>query len=138
MMSHQWRWRVTVLGGLVCLWLARPGWSQTPGCGYPPALEPVAYESLTVSTVAIGPSPSLFNTVSATAAWITVEAQPLRYKLSGAPTATDGHLVEPPSQGNADAGNGAWFCGQKALTQLRFIRASTADSTVRITYFRLP
>lgn len=123
---------------LVLLWGSPHAHAQSAACpGAGKGLDPVGFESITVSTVAIGLTAATVNTTTAGAAFITVEAQPLRFTTSGAPTATVGHLVEPPPTGNADSTKGSWFCGRATLLALRMIRTGGTDSTVRVSYYRV-
>lgn len=123
---------------LALLWGAPAAHAQMTLCAVQgKGLDPVAFETITVSTVAIGFTAATINTTTAGAAFITVEVQPVRWTLIGTPTSTSGHLIEPPPAGNADSTRGQWFCGRTALLNLRFIRSSGSDSTVRVTYYKV-
>lgn len=62
-------------------------------------------------------------------ALITVEANPIRFRLDGtAPTATEGHLLQP--------GDAITITGYSNLSRLRFIRQGGSDATLRVTYYR--
>lgn len=92
-----------------------------------------AKESLTVSTTAIGGTPSVYNPTgnvsSARYAFISVETNPLRYWLDGStPTASLGHLVN--TNGNFEV------CGVTAVKNFLMIRQGAADSTTMISYGR--
>lgn len=129
------RWLAACLGVLA---LASVSAAQSMVCpGVPKGIDPVAFETITVSTAVIGLTASAITTNTAGAAFLSVEVQPLRYTLVGTPSATVGHLIEPPPTGNADGTRGAWICGRTALLGLRMIRTGAADATVRVTYYKL-
>lgn len=94
------------------------------------------HEAVTVSTVAIGGTAATLaptdGTRAAKAAVISVDTNPIRYRMDGqaAVTNTTGHYVA--------AGTTFTIFGGKNISNLRMIRDSTAgaDATVRITYLR--
>lgn len=93
------------------------------------------HEAVTVSTVAIGGTAATITPtsgVAAKAAIVSVETNPIRYRIDGqaAVTNTTGHYVA--------AGTTFTIFGGENVTALRMIRDSTAgaDATVRITYLR--
>ncbi len=93
------------------------------------------YESITVSTVAIGLTSTKIVPTSGPArpafeAYLTLEAtNGIRYRLDGTdPTSSEGHPI---------AGSGTvTITGTKNLQNLRMIRSGGADATVKVTYFR--
>lgn len=94
------------------------------------------FDTLTVSTTAVGLTAAKVDL--ANAAYMTLEGtNGIRWRIDGqVPTATVGHLFEPPGTGSAGSGSGMWLCGRNSLLSLRMIRASTADVTIRVTYTR--
>lgn len=122
---------------LVASLLVGSAWSQ----GLSPcaaSLTAYDFETLTVSTTALGLTAAKVDTSAAV--YMTLEGTAgIRWRLDGGvPTATVGHLFEPPSTGNAASGSGMWVCGKTSLLNLRMIRSSTADVTIRVTYLRGP
>lgn len=97
--------------------------------------EAYAYESITVSTAAIGLTstkivPTAGSLRPAFEAYITVEpTNGLRYRLDGTdPTSSEGHAL---------AGGGSMtITGTKNLQKLRLIRSGATDAVVKVTYFR--
>lgn len=89
-----------------------------------------AFEKITVSTVAIGPTAALLlSTTKARAAraLISVETNSIRIRFDGSdPDANTGHLLTA----------GAYFTvdGTKNVGRIKMIRAS-ADATVQLTLF---
>ena len=132
------RWYAPCLVCALLLWCAPLAYSQSSVCAAQgKGLDPVAFETMTVSTTVLGLTAGTINTTTAAAVYITLETgASLRYTLFGTPSATVGHLIDPPSTGNAGTGSGIWFCGRAALTGLRFIRAGGTDAVIRITYYR--
>lgn len=117
---------------------ALPVQAQMGGCPVPPGftLQPVAAEVLTVSTTVVALTAAMLTDNVVTAAFISLEGTaPLRFTLSGVPSATTGHLIDPPTGGNANSISSTWFCGRGTLLALRLIRAGSSDVTVRATYF---
>lgn len=95
-----------------------------PGVNRP--LVAVAFETVTVSSAAVGFT--VANTAGVVAVAVTVESQSLRYRDDGtAPTATVGHQV--------DAGGSLWVCGG-SIGRFQAIRKDGADSTLRATFYR--
>jgi hypothetical protein len=91
------------------------------------ALVAYDFETITVSTVAIGFTTSKL-TSGPLAVAVTIESQSLRYRDDGSsPTASVGH--------RADAGSGLWVCGG-SVGRFLMIRKDGADSTVRATFYR--
>ena len=100
---------------------------------------PYAYEKISVSTTAIGPTVTTIaqsdgqNPVTARrarAALVTVDAtNPVRFRLDGGnPTATDGHEL----LGNDEI----LIEGVDSVKKMRFIRSGGADATIHVTYYR--
>jgi len=88
-----------------------------------------AYEPITVSDVAVGFTPSVYNPTGHTAkvAFVTVEGAQIRYRYDGGtPTATEGHLVSP--------GDTFIVQGFKNIQNFKAIRTGSADATLRVTY----
>lgn len=98
----------------------------------------IAFESITVSTTAIGPTAATIkveqgvypgNVVSRSAetAFFTNESNAIRYRMDGTdPTASIGHAMA--------SGDTLTVEGYDNIRRLRFIRQS-ADATIRATYF---
>lgn len=94
-----------------------------------------AFESITVSTTAIGITSTLVHQQSASAptrdarfAVITVESQPLRYRIDGTnPDASTGHLLA--------AGDVLTLDNFDDIRRLRMIRSGASDSTAMVTLF---
>jgi hypothetical protein len=89
---------------------------------------PSGFETITVSTTAIGITAALLT--NAKAAFLTVEGADIRYRIDGTdPTAAVGHLV-------TDGGNLMLTDKTRAaLTQLRMIRDDAVDATVSVTVY---
>ena len=87
------------------------------------------YESVTVSTTAVGLTASKFNAYAAyeVKAFMTLENAQIRWRIDGtAPTSTEGHLLE--------AGQNLTIEGYKNLSQFRAIRTGTTDGVLKVTY----
>lgn len=92
---------------------------------------PFAYETITVSSTALG-----FTTATAfpdglqpaDAAFVSVETDAIRFRVDGiVPTAAIGHKI---------ASDGSfWVYGTLNCRKLRMIRV-TNDATIRVTYYR--
>lgn len=107
-------------------------------------LPSAGYEAITVSTASIGLTASTLTAGTVIGdsggntyidvkrmdeVMITVEANPLRFRLDGtAPTSSEGHLLQP--------GDALTITGFSNLSKLRFIRQGSADATLRVTYYR--
>jgi len=102
------------------------------------------YEAITVADTAIGCTASKIKVTTAlgsgTAAglqptnkfadevFITVESQPVRYRLDGTnPTASEGHLVQPAGTIEIE--------GYENIAKFRAIRQGASSGTLRVTYF---
>lgn len=102
------------------------------GFSFPP--QPFAFETLTVSTVALPFTSATYaptGQLRASVARFTVEAQPIRYREDGAadPTAAVGHLVAaaaPPTE----------ICGTIAVANTKLIRQGGVDASVMVTFLR--
>ena len=90
---------------------------------YPVGTQPKGYQQLTVSTTAV----PLVVPQGAVRAVIGVEAQPIRYKTSGTPTADEGFLVK------ADVTIEIY--GGKALKDFLAIRDGGTDGILNINYY---
>ena len=133
-MSHTRR--LLSLGLLVLLTLATGVHAQSPSCAAMQPGQAVAHEMLTVSTTPIGFTAATITSNAAIAAYITMEGGSMRYLPVGTPSATVGHLADPPSGGNAGTGSGSWICGQPTLLSLRMIRTGSTDVVLRVTYYK--
>ena len=94
-----------------------------------------AYESITVSTAAIGLTsskivPTSGPTRPAFEVFISVEpTNGLRYRMDGTdPTSAEGHALA--------GGSTLTIQGTKNLQALRLIRSGAADADVKVSYFR--
>lgn len=89
-----------------------------------------AYEAITVSSTAIGPTlTTIFPSgkQAASEAFITVETNPVRWRADGTdPTSSEGHLLQ--------AGDSLSIFGTVNLKNLKFIRTGS-DATLRVTYY---
>lgn len=95
-------------------------------------LTPMDFETITVSTVAIGFTASKISTATAKAsyAFFTLETADIRYRVDGVdPTAAVGHAATSTVPGY-------FVCGITAVSQFRAIRSGGSDSTMRVTYFK--
>lgn len=122
-------WRMLALGLALAGSLsgsvrADPLTSDTP-------LTPFAFETLTVSSTAIGFTAAIMQPAGAPApqrAFLTCETDAIRYRYDGGtPTASVGHLL--------NAGALANLTGAVALSQFRAIRVTT-NGTCQVTYER--
>lgn len=90
---------------------------------YSMTFTPSSYESKTVSSAAVGVTAAKCRL----AAYITVETNPIRYRIDGTdPTTAEGHLVA--------ANEYIWLANETAISNLKMI-ATGADATVRVTHF---
>lgn len=104
----------------------------------------MGFESLTVSNTSKALTASVYvtttnsgsktesqqslNRVTATKAFITVEAQPIRVRFDGtAPDASTGHLFS--------AGDTIWLVDQTQIVNFHAIRSGGSDGTINITYY---
>jgi len=99
------------------------------------ALTPVGYSDIVVgSAVAVGLDTALIMQTQAGGALISVEGAEIRVKFTGVPTATSGHLIDPPQANNAQPPT---FRVQGARSLLGFLAiAVTGSATLRVSYFR--
>jgi len=87
------------------------------------------YESVTVSSTAVGLTASKFNAYAAyeVKAFMTLEGAQIRWRIDGTnPTSTEGHLLE--------AGQNLTIEGYKNLSQFKAIRTGTSDGVLKVTY----
>jgi hypothetical protein len=136
-MSHNFRknaLNITLAGMIIAILIViltgQPLVIRAQGTLTDTVYDSISYETITVSSVAVGISAGVL-TVSGNAAdkcLVTTESQPLRYTTNGTtPTASVGHL--------AAAGSELVFNGRPDLASLRFIRTGT-DATVQVTCSR--
>ena len=102
--------------------------------GWSNQLVPMAFETITVSTISIGfTTATIVNSttgLTADYAFFTLETADIRYRVDGtAPTSAVGHAA-------AAGGTGYYICGRQAVQAFRAIRSGGSDSTMRATYFR--
>jgi len=69
----------------------------------------------------------------ASEALISIEGAEIRVKFAGVPTATSGHMIDPP-QGNAAQPPSFRLQGMRALMGFLAI-ATTGTATLRVSYF---
>ena len=95
-------------------------------------LDPIGYESITVSTTAVGFTAAQLNPANAQRAeraFITVEGAAIRFRIDGTdPTSSEGHLVL--------ANSSFVLSGHNALANFRAIRDGGTDGTAKVTYSR--
>jgi hypothetical protein len=87
------------------------------------------YESITVSTTAVGLTASKFNSYAAyeIKAFMTLESAQIRWRIDGTnPTSTEGHAFE--------AGTNLTVEGYKNLSQFKAIKTGTSDGVLKVTY----
>jgi hypothetical protein len=113
--------------------LMLPSILHAQGCftGSVRGIEPLANESITVSTVAIGFTSGTIQQAAGNAhiASVTVETDSIRFWVDGTnPTSSVGHEIA------ADAG--FLVCGLNSIINFRAIRSGAGDATLRVSYFR--
>lgn len=88
---------------------------------------PVGYEKIAVTTLSVSQlTPALVE--DAKAVFITIESNPIRYRIDGGnPDIDDGHLVYEDQN--------IWFENSEAIRNFRSI-AIGGNSTLIITYYR--
>lgn len=88
------------------------------------------FETITVSTVAIGLTASKINsTPKPKKVIITVENAQLRYRMDGTdPTANVGHLANPMDSITLE--------GYSQLQNTKFIRKGSTDASISVSYLR--
>jgi hypothetical protein len=94
----------------------------------------MAFEEITVSTTAIGFTQATTQSGPdsnnwARVAFVSVEDASLRWRVSGTPTASSGHLVAAEQNFSV--------CGVESLAGLLMIRAGGTNVKVSVSYFRL-
>lgn len=88
------------------------------------------YESITVSSTAIGITGALITAIKANRAIITVETDQVRWRIDGTdPTSSEGHLLS--------AGDVLTLISTHDLNAFRAIRV-TGDATLKVTIQHLP
>lgn len=91
-----------------------------------------AFESITVGGSAVGFTAATINPVStggpAQRATVTVETNPIRYRIDAAPTSSIGHLLNP--------GDVLVLEGRSEIKNIQFI-ATGSNGTIMCTYERL-
>jgi len=99
-------------------------------CCYTISFAPFAYESVTVSSTAVGlPSASTYSSYRLLKAYITVEDAGVRWRIDGtAPTAIEGHLL--------NSGDTLSLEDPVSIANFKAIRSTTTDAKLRVTYFR--
>lgn len=95
-------------------------------------MEAMAFESITVSSAAVGFTTATYGNPSsgaaAKAALVTLETNGVRWRADGTdPTASVGHLM--------GVGDAIEVYGSLDLASIRFI-ATGGDATARVTYYR--
>ncbi len=109
----------------------RPVAAQT--CtGWSNQLVPMDYESITVSTAAIGFTASKIATTNykAAYAYFTVETADGRYRVDGTnPSSSEGHVFTHDTAGY-------YVCGVTAVANFKAIRSGGSDATLKVTYWR--
>lgn len=117
---------------LIIALVALAGSANADCLGIRSSVRPLAFETLTVSTTALGFTADTFApTVSdaAVIAIVTVETNPARFRVDGLnPTSSVGHAVTDKDQ--------IEVCGTEAIRAFRAIRSGASDSTFRVTYYR--
>lgn len=99
-------------------------------CGNAPNLDAFAFESITVSSTAIGFTSATYApaTGSAELALVYTETDEIRWRVDGSdPTGSVGHLESAAAK--------FYVCGKHNLATWKAIRVTT-DATLRVTYFR--
>jgi hypothetical protein len=85
----------------------------------------IVYESITVSTTAIGFTAASIS--GKTKAMCTLESQNIRFRIDGtAPTTTEGHILEN--------GNILYIEGGVSMSNFSAIRDDAVDGTLKCTY----
>jgi hypothetical protein len=97
----------------------------------PMAGDAFAYEAITVADTAVGFTVATYAPTgrpSAKMVLITVETQPLRYRLDGvAPTTSEGHALVATDM--------RYVVGANNIRNFRMVRSTGSSATVRVTYF---
>jgi hypothetical protein len=93
-------------------------------------LSPFAYESVTVSSSAVGLTAATYRQAGyAVQAFLTLEGAEIRWRIDGSnPTTTEGHLLEPGQNLTLDSPD--------AVKNFRAIRTGATNGTLKVTYFR--
>lgn len=109
---------------------APAAWGQaaTVGCEAGP-LQAYAFETITVSTTAVGFTAATRDASTPKMAKVTIRAATIRYRDSGTPTATSGHPTY--------VGDVLYVCGP-SLDTFRMIRQDSTDAAADVTYYKKP
>lgn len=114
--------------------VAQPAAPQAQGAciGFSEQVLPFGFESITVSTTAVGFTTATIAPAGAgraSVAVVTTESNPLRWRADGTnPSSTVGHV--------AVADTTITICGITAVANFKMIRSGASDATVRATFFR--
>ncbi len=126
------RRRIVLLALILATSMIPSGDAGPGGCTDFPTLDPFAFESVTVSTTAIGFTAATFDSGGvrpADLAIVDVESQAVRYRVDGIdPTAAVGHAVL--------ADTSLTVCGIASIRRVKFIRRDATDATLRVSYYR--
>jgi hypothetical protein len=122
------RWRSVLLlfflvAGVAATTPVQAQQGDCPGVTSPQT--PKSDQQLTVSTTSVG----LTVPAGTTLAVAQVQAQPIRYRDPGTPTATVGH--------RADANTTLVLCGG-SVGAFRAIREGATDATLQVTFYGIP
>jgi hypothetical protein len=116
---------------LIGLLLCAPSAAWATCVGITTPMRAYAFESITVSTVAIGGTSATYAPEPSTAptmAIVSVESNPIRFRIDGTnPTSSVGHAAVDT--------NYIQLCGTKDVTSFRAIRSGASDATIRVTYY---
>jgi len=96
---------------------------------------PCAYESVSVPTSVTPLTAALITSSMADGCYISIEGASIRFVTFGVPSATVGHLVDPPSGQNSQPPS-LVILGRQAMLGFRAI-ATTGTATLRVSYFSL-
>jgi outer membrane lipoprotein-sorting protein len=115
---------ILVLLVTIFLGIAQAGWKET----IPMDLQAADYESITVSSTAVGfTSSKLSNSIKGV--FCTLENAQVRFRMDGTdPTATEGHLLE--------VGQSLTIYNWTILRKIKFIRTGSTDGVLKVTYLR--
>lgn len=100
------------------------------GCGTSAFLTPFAFETISVSTTAVGFTAGTytFGGITADMAIATLETDAVRYRDDGVdPTGAVGHVFA--------ANTAVTVCGPQSIKNVRFIRV-TGDASMSVSYYR--
>lgn len=126
-----WRHLLGVCLVLVGLLVPLPAPAQFASACLPGQPRPYAFETITVSTAAIGFTTATMQAgdLSPGLAVVTVESNPIRFRVDGTvPTSTVGHL--------SVAGDVLTVCGGSSVGRFSAIRQGASNATLTVTYYR--